>query len=191
MIQSSLWDHAWSYYSMVVTSRDFWRPISQARISGSATYWWCGLRLHFSLSLCLSFPHFKMVMMRPALWGSCEHCINHGYQMLRRVIWHLITAQMLAIFITYYNPNFLNKVHLFMAPLNSVPHLNYSIHWNWSCTNSSIFIFPIYPPKKRHWHWWGKAMAISGSNWMSVEPLAWLFLKDNTDFPRLSSTMLV
>lgn len=143
------------------------------------------------LSLCLSFPHFKMVMMRPALWGSCEHCINHGYQMLRRVIWHLITAQMLAIFITYYNPNFLNKVHLFMAPLNSVPHLNYSIHWNWSCTNSSIFIFPIYPPKKRHWHWWGKAMAISGSNWMSVEPLAWLFLKDNTDFPRLSSTMLV
>lgn len=33
----------------------------------------------------------------------------------------LVRSQELAIFITYHNANFLNKVHLFMAPLNPIP----------------------------------------------------------------------
>lgn len=39
------------------------------------------------------------------------------------------TTQVLAIFITYYNANFLNKAHLFITPLNPIPQsqFNYSL----------------------------------------------------------------
>lgn len=38
----------------------------------------------------------------------------------------MVRTQVLAIFITYHTANVLNKVHLSIVPLNSVPQFNYS-----------------------------------------------------------------
>lgn len=111
----------------------------------------------------------------------------------------LVRSQVLAIFIIYHNAKFLNKVHLLNAPLNPIsqPQFYYSLYstqlYPFSNFRFTLQKGGISIGEERPW------LSSGSNNWMSIEPLTWLFLKGqdstcmckfcNVDFKSSSVTL--